>query len=117
MMLVCGTQADELNKNELVVLYVSNICRTKHDVESDDDSEDSYIGDDGGSDADSTHEDDNDDGVDQKNVNDGEPIIHHRTISHYGTANRVRCCPFIANKAATAMSNANSSGVGSNSNA
>lgn len=83
-MLVCGTQADELAKNELLVLQITNMCRTKHDVESDDESDEDYIGDGGDSDED----DDDDDGL-----NDGEPVVHHRAISHYGTANRVRCCP------------------------
>ncbi|KEG10498.1 putative peroxisomal targeting signal type 2 receptor [Trypanosoma grayi] len=81
--LVCGSQADELAKNQLYVLRITNICRTKHDVESDSDSDDSYIGDEGES-----EDDENQDG---EEVNNGEPIVHHRTISHYGTANRVRC--------------------------
>ncbi|EPY28757.1 ribosome assembly protein RRB1 [Strigomonas culicis] len=85
MMLVCGSQADELSKNHLVVLRVSNICRTKHDEEDDDDSEDSFIGDEG--------ESEESDGEEAEEVNDGEPIVNHRTITHHGTANRVRCCP------------------------
>lgn len=83
MLMVCGTQADDTEKNELVVLHVSNICRTKHDVESDAESDASYIGDGGDSGEDE----------DEQEVNDGEPMLHHRTISHYGTANRVRCAP------------------------
>lgn len=85
MVLVCGSQADENSKNQLVVLRISNICRTKHDVESDEDSEDSYIGDGGDSEEDEDEE--------EEEVNDGEPIVNHRVISHYGTANRVRFSP------------------------
>ncbi|ORC91532.1 putative peroxisomal targeting signal type 2 receptor [Trypanosoma theileri] len=81
--LVCGSQADELSKNQLYVLRITNICRTKHDADSDSDSDGSYIGDEGDS------EDDND--QEEEEVNNGEPIMVHRTISHYGTANRVRC--------------------------
>ncbi|CAJ1035313.1 putative Histone-binding protein RBBP4 or subunit C of CAF1 complex [Leishmania shawi] len=84
--LVCGTQADEQARNELLVLYVTNMCRTKYDVASDNDSEEDYIGEEDDS------EEDEDDAVDE-DVNDGEPVVHHRTIKHYGTANRVRCCP------------------------
>ncbi|CAM40749.1 conserved hypothetical protein [Leishmania braziliensis MHOM/BR/75/M2904] len=84
--LVCGTQADEQARNELLVLYVTNMCRTKYDVASDNDSEEDYIGEEDDS------EEDEDDAVDE-DVNDGEPVVHHRAIKHYGTANRVRCCP------------------------
>ncbi|KAF8283626.1 putative ribosome assembly protein RRB1 [Trypanosoma cruzi] len=82
--LVCGSQADELSKNQLYVLRIQNICRTKHDGDSDSDSDDSYIGDEG----DSEDDVDEDEGVE---FNNGEPIVQHRTISHYGTANRLRC--------------------------
>ncbi|RNF23773.1 putative peroxisomal targeting signal type 2 receptor [Trypanosoma conorhini] len=82
--LVCGSQADELSKNQLYVLRITNICRTKHDGESDSDSDGSYIGDDGDSEDDKDEEE-------GEEVNNGEPIVQHRTISHYGTANRLRC--------------------------
>lgn len=85
-LLVCGTQADENARNELLILHVTNMCRTKYDVASDNESEEEdYIGDEGDSDE--------DDDVDGEEVNDGEPVVHHRAIKHYGTANRVRCCP------------------------
>ncbi|KAH8617924.1 putative Histone binding protein RBBP4 or subunit C of CAF1 complex [Trypanosoma vivax] len=80
--LVCGSQAEESSKNQLYVLRITNICRTKHDAGSDSDSDDSYIGDDGES------EDEDDD--EEVEVNNGEPIVHHRTISLHGTANRIR---------------------------
>jgi ribosome assembly protein RRB1 len=84
MYFVCGSQADERNKNQLYILKVSNICRTKHDVGSDDESEDDeFIGDAG---ADSDDEDNW-----QDEVNGGEPLVDVRTIKHHGTANRVRC--------------------------
>lgn len=85
MTLVCGTWADKPENNQVVILHVSNICRTKHDVESDDDSEASYIGDDGGS------EGEGDD--DAEEVNAGEPILTHRVIKHHGSVNRVRFSP------------------------
>jgi len=81
MYLVCGSQADERNKNQLYVLKLSNICRTKHDVESDEDSEDDMIGDAG----------DSEDDEDAEEVNGGEPVVDFRVIKHHGTANRVRC--------------------------
>lgn len=87
MLLVCGSQADEASKNHLALLRIRNICRTKHDVLSDEDSEDSFIGGDqeeGGSDEDD----------DAEEVNDGEPMVDHRLIRHHGSANRVRVSPF-----------------------
>ncbi|KAG5495164.1 hypothetical protein JKF63_02218 [Porcisia hertigi] len=84
--LVCGTQAGEQSRNELLVLYVTNMCRTKYDVASDNDSEEEFIGD-----EDDSEEDEDDEAG--EDVNDGEPVVHHRAIKHYGTANRVRCCP------------------------
>ncbi|KPA81134.1 hypothetical protein ABB37_04481 [Leptomonas pyrrhocoris] len=86
-LLVCGTQADENARNELLLLHITNMCRTKFDVASDNESEEEdYIGDEGAS-------GDDEDGDEAEEVNDGEPVVHHRTIKHYGTANRVRCCP------------------------
>ncbi|AYU82181.1 hypothetical protein, conserved [Leishmania donovani] len=84
--LVCGTQADQQARNELLVLYVTNMCRTKYDVASDNDSEEDYIGE-----EDDSEEDEDDEAG--EDVNAGEPVVHHRVIKHYGTANRVRCCP------------------------
>lgn len=82
MYFVCGSQADESNKNHLYVMKIHNVCKTKHDVESDeDDDDDSIIGDDSESDPEEEVEE----------VNNGEPLIQHRTINHFGTANRVRC--------------------------
>lgn len=84
MYVVCGSQADERNKNQLYILKISNVCRTKHDVGSDDESDDDeFIGDAGDS------GDDEDDWQDE--VNGGEPLVDVRTIKHHGTANRVRC--------------------------
>lgn len=78
MTLICGTQANEMNKNELIVLHVSNICRTKHDVESDDDSDDSYIGDDVESDDDADNDDDDDgDGIKQSDNIDSNADANH----------------------------------------
>ncbi|EPY26413.1 ribosome assembly protein RRB1 [Angomonas deanei] len=86
MTLLCGSQADSSQKNHLILLHIKNICRTKHDELSDDDSEDSYIGDEG-------ENDDSGEDEEEEEVNNGEPLVNHRLIAHYGTANRVRCCP------------------------
>nr|CCC94889.1 unnamed protein product [Trypanosoma congolense IL3000] len=94
MTLVCGSQADESSKNQLYILRITNICRTKHDAGSDSDSDDSYIGDDGGNDDSEEDEDE------EAEVNNGEPIVHHRTIPHCGTANRVRCAHHNSNMVA-----------------
>ena len=85
MFLVCGSQADEQSKNMLYVIKVSNVCRTKHDVDSDEDSEDSFIGDD------ESEESGADDDGEVEEVNNGEPLVDFRTVKHHGTANRVRC--------------------------
>lgn len=83
MLLVCGTQAEQTNQNELLLLRVTNICKTKYDL-ADDESEDSLIGDNEGSD---------DDDENMEEINGGEPIVDSRSIPHHGTVNRVRCCP------------------------
>jgi ribosome assembly protein RRB1 len=83
MMFVAGTQADSANKNELVVLRVTNICKTKHDL-ADDESEDSFLGD---------HENSDDDADEGEEINGGEPIVDSKAISHHGAVNRLRSCP------------------------
>eukprot|EP00758_Cryptobia_borreli_P008281 Tbor_TRINITY_DN5377_c3_g6::TRINITY_DN5377_c3_g6_i1::g.4458::m.4458/K14848/RRB1, GRWD1; ribosome assembly protein RRB1 len=83
MYLVCGTQADEKSNNQLLILKITNICKTRNDEESDDDEDDALIGDGGSDDSDSDQEEDA--------VNGGEPLVDHRVIRHHGTANRVRC--------------------------
>lgn len=82
MYFVCGSQADEKNKNQLYVIKVSNILRTKHDVDSDEDSDEDVIGANGS---------DSEDDEDAEEANNGEPMVDYRTIKHHGTANRVRC--------------------------
>eukprot|EP00796_Vickermania_ingenoplastis_P011922 gene11922-8203_t len=88
MLLVCGSQADEAAKNHLALLRIHNVCRTKHDVESDDDSEDSFIGGDQEEPSDEEQQDE------AEEINDGEPMVEHRLIRHHGSANRVRVSPF-----------------------
>eukprot|EP00388_Colpodella_angusta_P009597 GDKJ01025466.1.p1 GENE.GDKJ01025466.1~~GDKJ01025466.1.p1 ORF type:complete len:546 (+),score=75.91 GDKJ01025466.1:218-1639(+) len=87
MYFVCGSQADEAGKNQLYVMRVSNICKTKHDLESDEDE------DDGDESEDVLDDDDGEDDEDAEEKNNGEPIIEYRAINHFGTANRVRCDP------------------------
>lgn len=81
MYFVCGSQADEQNKNQLYILKISNICRTKHDKESDEDSD--------SSEDDEEEEEEEDTGAGE-DVNNGEPLVEHRLIKHHATANRVR---------------------------
>ena len=86
MYFVCGSQADEAGKNQLYVMKISNICKTKNDLESDEDEDDE-------DEEDVLDDDDGEDEDDGEEKNNGEPIIEYRTISHFGTANRVRCNP------------------------
>lgn len=90
MLLVGGSQADAADRNHLAILRVHNICRTKHDVPSDDDSEDSFIG----GDQEEGSDDDEKEDDDEEEVNNGEPLVEHRTIRHFGSANRVAISPF-----------------------
>jgi len=83
LFVVCGSQAERAKDNQLYVVRVTNLCRTKHDAESDD-SEDSFIGDDEHSDNEGGAAEDGDE------VNNGEPMVDFKTIKHAGTTNRIR---------------------------
>jgi ribosome assembly protein RRB1 len=84
MMIVCGSQAPDAGSNQLYVMRVSNILRTRHDGEEEDEDEDDMFG------ADDSEEDD--DEADEE-VNGGEPVVSHQTVRHHGCVNRVRCNP------------------------
>ncbi|CCW71488.1 unnamed protein product [Phytomonas sp. Hart1] len=90
-MAVCGTQAEAAAANQLVLLHVGNLGRTKHDQPSDADSEVSFIGDPGESEEGSQKGDDAEDDVEE--LNNGEPTVYHRGIPHHGVVNRLRCDP------------------------
>ncbi|KAF8913063.1 glutamate-rich WD repeat containing [Gymnopilus junonius] len=70
--IVTGTQADDANKNEVVVHKMSSLHKTQKD----------------GNDSDSENdEDDDDDNLDE------DAILEHRSIPHVGGVNRVRAQP------------------------
>ena len=75
---VAGTQADQPQRNKLVVMKMSSLCRSRRteDDESDSDS-------DSDDDASSSGSDDLDD----------DPILEHQEIRHTGGFNRVRSMP------------------------
>lgn len=93
MLLVGGSQADAADKNHLALLRIRNIHRTKHDVlsDEDEDSENSFIG---GDPEEEHREEEGDEEEDLEEINNGEPLLEHRFIPHYGSANRVRISPF-----------------------
>ncbi|KAI9293467.1 WD40 repeat-like protein [Neoconidiobolus thromboides FSU 785] len=62
--LVTGTQADKANKNEVMVLKLSQLSKTKYDDDDEDMSDDDEIEDD--------------------------PILESRSIPHFGGVNRIR---------------------------
>lgn len=113
MYLACGTQAPKKSDNQIVILQLSNLCKTKYDEASDSDEEEiGMVG------ADSSDDDDDDDDNDdvgeredgdgaagmskedrkdlraaareRMELNDGEGIVNARTISFPGTVNRLR---------------------------
>ncbi|KAF9429810.1 ribosome biosynthesis protein rrb1 [Entomortierella beljakovae] len=65
---VTGTQADQLHNNEVLVMKMSQLAKTKHDDGNDSDSDD-------------------DDEVEE------DPILEHRSIKHVGGVNRIRAMP------------------------
>jgi len=73
--MVAGTQADNPQNNKLMVMKLSNLCKTKHDDKGSDDEDDSS-------------DDDSDNGDD---TNNGEPLLETKTLKHHGGVNRVRC--------------------------
>lgn len=94
MLLVGGSQADAADKNHLAILRIHNIHRTKHDVlsDEDEDSEDSFIG--GDPEEEHREEEEGDEEEELEEINNGEPLLEHRLIPHYGSANRVKISPF-----------------------
>ncbi|WBW70682.1 assembly chaperone for ribosomal protein Rpl3, WD repeat protein Rrb1 [Schizosaccharomyces osmophilus] len=71
MYLAGGSQAINNSENELTVMKASHLCRTKHDAEDDEDSDNSDVEDD--------------------------PILEHRSIPTKGACNRIRASPISTN--------------------
>ncbi|KAG0270350.1 ribosome biosynthesis protein rrb1 [Actinomortierella ambigua] len=65
---VTGTQADQPQNNEVLIMKMSQLAKTKHDDGNDSDDSD-------------------DDDVDE------DPVLEHRSIKHVGGVNRVRVMP------------------------
>ncbi len=88
MYLACGTQAPPGEQNQIVLLQVSNLARTRFDEASDSDDQEELgiIGED-------DSDDDGDDDAAEAEAevtNNGEAIVHSRTIPVPGTVNRMR---------------------------
>jgi ribosome assembly protein RRB1 len=89
-----GSQASESNANQLYIIRVRNLLRTRHDQGEEDDSEEDVFGD-----NESSGEDEEDDEAEE--VNNGEPLISFQTIRHFGAVNRLRSNPLQPSMIAT----------------
>lgn len=76
---VAGSQAANADENQITVMKMSELHKTKHSEDSDDESDD----------------DSDDDAV------DGDPILENRAIPHKGGINRIRSMPQASNIVAT----------------
>ena len=96
--LVAGTQADKSSSNQLQVIKVQHLHKTKHDDDSDDtDDDDEEEGeqqragmrrvDEGGEGMDEESEDSDEDALDD------DPIPEVRSVPHVGSVNRVKVNP------------------------
>lgn len=64
--IVAGTQADVSSKNSVMIMKLSQLCKTKHDDDA------------------APEEESDDEDV------DGDPILEHRSLPHLGGVNRIR---------------------------
>lgn len=78
---VAGSQAANADENQITIMKMSELHKTKHNEDSDDED----------SDGDS----DDDDRV------DGDPVLENRAIAHKGGVNRIRSMPQASNIVAT----------------
>lgn len=78
---VAGTQATKADENQITIMKMSDLHKTKH---NDNDSDD----------------EDNSDDEDDDHV-DGDPVLESRSIAHKGGVNRIRCMPQSSNIVAT----------------
>ncbi|RLN66579.1 hypothetical protein BBJ29_004542 [Phytophthora kernoviae] len=77
--MVAGTQASNADENQLTVMKMSELHKTKHNNDSDSEGEDS----------------------DSEDETEGDPVLESRSIPHPGGINRVRCMPQSSNIVAT----------------
>ena len=78
--MVAGTQADVATRNQLSLMRLTGLRKTrreKHDGDDEDDDED---------DSDSDSDDD-------AGGTSGNPVLQVQPIVHHGAVNRVRCMP------------------------
>ncbi|RLN59989.1 hypothetical protein BBJ28_00001365 [Nothophytophthora sp. Chile5] len=77
--MVAGTQATKAEDNQLTVMKMSELHKTKHNDDSDDEEDDS----------------------EDEDETEGDPVLESRSIPHPGGVNRVRCMPQSSNIVAT----------------
>jgi ribosome assembly protein RRB1 len=100
---VSGTQADEGDKNKLVVMKWSNLQRTNRDgLEDDEDEEEEEAR--RNKFRTENDQDDDDEGDDEA---DGDPELEFRMIRHQGGVNRVRAMPQMSTLVASWSDNGN----------
>jgi len=95
MTLAVGSQASDSTANQLYIIRVRNLLRTRHDQGDDEESDDEDVF----GDADSSGDDEEDEEAEE--VNGGEPIISFQTIRHHGAVNRLRSNPLQPSMLAT----------------
>ncbi|POM61096.1 Glutamate-rich WD repeat-containing protein, partial [Phytophthora palmivora] len=77
--MVAGTQATNADDNQITVMKMSELHKTKHNDGSDSEDEDS----------------------DDEDETEGDPVLESRSIPHPGGVNRIRCMPQSSNIVAT----------------
>ncbi|CEG39257.1 glutamate-rich wd repeat-containing protein 1 [Plasmopara halstedii] len=77
--MVAGTQASNPDDNQVTVMKMSELYKTKNNDASDSE----------------------DDGKDDEDETDGDPVLETRSIPHSGGVNRIRCMPQVPNIVAT----------------
>jgi ribosome assembly protein RRB1 len=97
MSLVVGSQAAESNANQLYIIRVRNLLRTKYDEGEDDESDEDMFG---ANDSEGD-EDEDEEEEEKEEINSGEPLISFQTIRHHGAVNRVRSNPLLPSMLAT----------------
>ncbi|KUF80288.1 Glutamate-rich WD repeat-containing protein [Phytophthora nicotianae] len=77
--MVAGTQATNADDNQITVMKMSELHKTKHNDGSDSEDDDS----------------------DDEDETEGDPVLESRSIPHPGGVNRIRCMPQSSNIVAT----------------
>ena len=109
--LVTGSQADSSARNQLTLIKVKDLHKTKHDADSSDDEDEDEDAQqqrpgavtlsEGGQEDDSSGSED---------ALDDEPLVSARSVPHLGSVNRVKVCP-LAPQLVAAMSDAGTAAV------